>query len=415
MGNDRIRYLIFVCGRYRWRPTKRMRAAGFRMINLGTGIVIGDRRYPSDDDKARAIELNAEWDRHRRGLPAPSAASIDRNPCGSVGAAYLRALALREAERKAKGIIWTNEQRSRDDWPRAWRWIEPLFGDCDPMTVTPEQLLGLRQLVAAKVSESEAHRVIKVWRALWKKMAAFGYCDVARDPSLMFTNSAPQPRQALWTEGEAVRIIKRAWRESYKGLAALLSVAWDSQLSPVDARGLRARDMRQDPIGVWFDLARAKTGRAALATLSNRAARLIKVYLDQQAAEPVGMAPIFRNRSGAPYSKDTLGDDFRAVRALVFGDRETRQLADFRRSGAVEAVSGDAPPAKLASKMANTLSASNRLHRTYAPTRLADVRDVDEARKRGRARLREQKPDESVMAPDQKSHEAVQQKPKSLK
>jgi len=57
--------------------------------------------------------------------------------------------------------------------------MEPLFGDCAPRSVTPEDLngsakgskVGLRPLVAAKVSESEAHRVIKVWRALWKKMA----------------------------------------------------------------------------------------------------------------------------------------------------------------------------------------------------------------------------------------------------
>ena len=33
--------------------------------------------------------------------------------------------------------------------------------------------------------------------------------------------------------------------------------------------------------------------------------------------QPVGRAPLFRNRSGRPYSKDTLGDDFRAVRIMV--------------------------------------------------------------------------------------------------
>jgi len=60
------------------------------------------------------------------------------------------------------------------------------------------------------------------------------------------------------------------------------------------------------------------------------------------------MGPIFRNRSGRPYSKDTLGDDFKAVRELVFGNGETRQLADFRRSGTVEALAGDATPEKLA-------------------------------------------------------------------
>jgi hypothetical protein len=187
------------------------------------------------------------------------------------------------------------------------------------MTITPEQLLGVRELVASKVSESEAHRVIKVWRALWKKLAVFGYCDVARDPSLMFANSAPAPRQAVWSEGEAVRTIKHAWREGYYGLAAILAIAWDSQLSPVDARNLRSHDLRRDPVGMWFSLACAKTGRPALATLSRRTTRLLKAYLATQGAEPIGTAMIFRTRSGAPYRKDTLGDDFRAIRTLVFG------------------------------------------------------------------------------------------------
>jgi hypothetical protein len=336
----------------------------------------------------------------------------------------MRAVRLREAERKAKGITWTSEQRSRDDWPRAWKWIAPLFADCDPKTITPEQLigdpsrpdvLGLRPLVATKISESEAHRVIKVWRALWKKMAVFGYCEKNRDPSLMFANSAPQPRQELWREGEAVQLIKQAWRDGYYGLAACLAVAWDSQLAPIDARSIRANQMRRDPIGVWFDLARAKTGRPALATLSQRATRLLFDYLAALAAEPVGMAPIFRNRSGQPYSKDTLGDDFRAVRVRLFGEDERRQLADFRRSGSVEALAGEAPPEKLSSKMANTLSASNRLHKTYGPIILQSVREVDDARRRGRAKLREQKPAKSVTAPAEKYHNSVQQKPKPLK
>jgi hypothetical protein len=77
--------------------------------------------------------------------------------------------------------------------------------------------------------------------------------------------------------------------------------------------------------------------------------------------------------------KDTLGDDFRDLRANLLGPDERRQL-------------------KLASKMANTLSASYRLHKTYAPVQLASVRDVDAARKDGRRTLREQNPDERVTA-----------------
>jgi len=390
MGNDRIRYLVFVWGRWHWRPTKKMRAAGFRLITLDPGVVVDGKRFATADEKARAVKLNDEWDRWRRGLPEPREEGL-RYPHGSVGEAYLRVMQLREAERRSKGIEWTREQRSRDDWPRAWRWIEPLFGDCDPGTVTPEQLigdpsrsdvLGLRPLVANKVSESEAHRVIKVWRALWKKMAVFGYCDAARDPSLMFAHSAPPPQQAMWSEGEAVRLVKKAWRSGYRGLAACLAVAWDSQLSPIDARSIKANQMRQDPLGVWFDIARAKTGRPALATLSRRTARVLFLYLSALAAKPVGMAPIFRNRSGQPYSKDTLGDDFRTVRAMVFGEVEDRQLSDFRRSGSVEALAGDVLPEKLSAKMANTLAASNRLHKTYAPVVLASVRDADAARQR---------------------------------
>jgi hypothetical protein len=84
-----------------------------------------------------------------------------------------------------------------------------------------------------------------------------------------------------------------------------------------------------------------------------------------------GDAPLFRNRSGAPYSKDTLGDDFRAVRTMVFGKNDDRQLADIRRSGAVEATVGGAKVEKLAKKMAkkmaNTISASARLQKVYNP------------------------------------------------
>lgn len=396
MGQDKIRYLVFCYGRWRWQPRKVMRAAGFRSIKLSPGLVVDGRRVPSAEDKATAIRLNADWERHRLGLP-PAAAEAMAWPAGSIGEAYERIMRLREAERAARGIVWSKEQKSRDDWPRAWKWIGDLVGDCDPRTVTPEQLigdprtpgaLGLRPLVAAKVSESEAHRVIKVWRALWARASALGYCDKDRDPSFQFANSAPQPRQDVWREGEAVRLVKRAWRAGYHGLAALLAVAWDSQLSPVDARSLKASQRRRDPVGTWFETGRTKTGRKALATLSRRAEAVLDGYLATLPAEPIGVAPLFRNRSGRPYSKDTLGDDFRAVRTLVLGAAETRTLADFRRSGSVEALAGKVAPTDLSSKMANSISQSTRLQKTYAPVQLASVRDADAARQRGRTRLR---------------------------
>ena len=127
---------------------------------------------------------------------------------------------------------------------------------------------------------------------------------------------------------------------------------------------------------------RAKTNRAAKGTVSARADRILRAYMD---TKPVDVGPIFRNRAGTPYTKDQLGDDFRVVRNALFGAGETRQLADLRRSGATEALAGDAAPEKLSSKMANSLSASNRLHKTYGPVQLASVRDTDAARARGRS------------------------------
>jgi hypothetical protein len=125
-------------------------------------------------------------------------------------------MALRKAERLTKGIVWSKEQESRDDWPRAWKWLGPEFGDCDPKTIIPEHFLridhasgeasGLVARIERAVSVTERHRVIKVWRALWAKMQAMGgYCGDPTDPALSFTNSAPQPRQMIWKRREVLR------------------------------------------------------------------------------------------------------------------------------------------------------------------------------------------------------------------
>ena len=177
MGKDKIRYLLFVSGRWRWQPTRAMRARGFKLTTFGKELSAADR--------ARAIALNAEWDQVRTGAQAAPVEAQPFYPSGTVGDGYQRAVNLRASERDAKGIIWTKEHVYRDDWPRAWKWLGPLFGDCDPKTVTPEALLALRKKLTEGVSATEAHRVIKVWRALWKKLQAFGYCSAKDNDPLL--------------------------------------------------------------------------------------------------------------------------------------------------------------------------------------------------------------------------------------
>lgn len=412
VGKDKIRYLVYINGRWRWRPTKAMRDRGFAIVTLGRGgplLEANGHPAPSTADQQRAIELNRAWDQVRTNQVSAPPHPAKRYPEGSVGHAYERAMELRKAARLAKGIVWTKEQESRDDWPRAWKWLGPEFGEDDPKTIVPEHFLRVDQItgevkglvprIEREVSVAERHRVIKVWRALWSKMQAMGgYCGDKTDPALAFENNAPDPRQAVWHRREVLIHVQRAWRLGYRGLAACIAVAWDTMLSPVDARRLTPAQCARDGHGAMFFLDRAKTGRAAAATLSPWSEAILAAYVESLGFDLMADATIFRNRSGNPYSKDTLGDDFRDVRAAI-NKAETRQLQDMRRSGAVEGDAGGGSVTDQANKMANTVSASNRLRKTYNPVNVASVRRFDEARAKG-AKVLEQKPDESVTAPD---------------
>jgi hypothetical protein len=72
---------------------------------------------------------------------------------------------------------------------------------------------------------------------------------------------------------------------------------------------------------------------------------------------------------------------------MEFGAKETRTLADFRRSGAQEAFAGDAQPADVSHAIGNTIATSNMLFATCNPVNMASVRKVHEARIKGRRNL----------------------------
>jgi hypothetical protein len=182
MGHDKIRYLVYSKGRWRWQPTKAMRKHGFQNVKLSKGgPELNSSGYPAArrEDKLKAVEMNAAWDAVMLGLPAPAPQKpvmrLGVYPEGSVGDGYKRAMALRKAGRVAKGVVWTIEQEKRDSWPRSWKWLEPRFADCDPRTIEPEHFLrvgpesgepsGLVPEIEKKVSINERHMVIKVWRA----------------------------------------------------------------------------------------------------------------------------------------------------------------------------------------------------------------------------------------------------------
>lgn len=377
-------YTVRRNGRGFWEPRPHMRVLGFLSV-------------PCNLDGPHAWSMAEEWNRRWRAVqrgeaPSPAMAAADNlSPERSEEITVYPLRSLGEAFRRYRRTDeWAGKKpRTREDWWRVWRRIKPVFGDCDPRTVSLEDISAWRKMIEETVSLREAHRSIKIWRALWKVSAALGYCVRDADPSLGVRNRAAPGRSATWTEGEVARLFKRAWRDGYHGLAAVIAVAWSTQLSPGDVRTLRASQLaKESRSGAVFFTERSKTSAPVGGALSNRALAALQAYITHLGVELHGEAYIFRNRSGRPYSSDTLGDDFRDIRRPAFGEREGRTLADFRRSGAVEAIAGGAKAEELAHAMGNTLSASNALFATYVPINQATLQTVLEARRRGRAKLR---------------------------
>lgn len=397
MGKVDIPYYVVRKGRGYWQPTRSMRALGFALARCG----------PDGPDAWRiAAEWNARWQAARRGETPPPIASTPGNlspeqaeeatvyPPRSLGEAFRR---YRRTEEWRAG----KKPATRTDWWRGWKRIKPVFGDVDPRTVTLEDISAWRCAIEDAVSRREAHRALKIWRALWKVSAAMGYCVRDEDPSLVVRNRAAKGRSTVWSEGEVVRLVKAAWRAGHRGLAAAMAVMWDTHLSPVDVRTLTAGQIARGPAGTTFFTARGKTGVPVGGVLSRRTARLLDVYLATLGATLHPDAQVFRTRGladpgpkggrprpPAPYTKDRLSADFRLVRADLFGEDETRQLLDFRRSAALEAIAGGAEAEQLSHAMGNTLSASNALYETYVPPSLATVQDVARSRRYGRRKLR---------------------------
>jgi hypothetical protein len=383
----KIPYLVERASGFYWQPKAEMRAEGFLPRPLG-----------KDPERARqeALHLYEHWCRFVRGEDTAPGAAIGREqataarryPPGSVGEAFQKWISTSQwAELSPK-------TRNGEWWP-AWKLrIEPVFGRADPRTIGFDTLSAWRQAILEDSGVDTAHRTIKIWRRLWKIMAALKYCDLDKDPSVAIRNHAPPPRNQRFLHGEVLARVKAAWRLGFKGLACVIAICWDSQLSPGDVRKLRKRHMVFEAEGEprYFDLSiegRSKTGKAVIGTISRPADRLIAAYLAERGVDLLDEAFLFCNRSGAPYREDTLADDFRALMNLAF-DRDRRQLRDLRRSGAMEAAAGGVDPKALADKMGNSINTSDKLQKTYQPVDLVNVRRADEARVLGRKALRAQ-------------------------
>jgi integrase len=363
-------------------PTPKMKAMGFQPVSLG---------LHGPEAKAIAYQWEARYQRARRGEdPTPG----QFYPPDSVGDGFARFKRSNEWKRKPP--------RTKEDWERGWRMIEPVFGRDAPSTITFEHLdLWYSRLCSLK-GEGEAGRAMKTWRALYKVLASMKLCVAGQDPSLSIRKKAVAGRTETWREYEIVRLVKDAWRNGYCGLACIIAVAWDTGFSPVDARTLTPSQAVTSGQDMAFLIQRGKTGEPAIGTLSRRAQRLVEAYVRSMPYDLHDDAPIFRTkgyaptakggrpRNSVPYTKDSLVSDFADARKRVFGSDDKRRLMDARRSGAVEANAGGASVESLAAKMGNSIDENKKLQATYMPVNIAAVRAADDARRIGRKKLGEE-------------------------
>jgi hypothetical protein len=392
MVTVRIRQYRLYGKRGFWCPNAAQRAVGFTSVPCGDDGPDAWRIAEDMNHKWKAVQrgdmLSPALARTERKLTAEEADNLVVYKRGSLGYAFKQ---FRQTS------VWTHDkaERTREDWWRGWKYIGPVFGSKDPRTVTLAMISAFRDAVQARHGVREAHRVIKIWRALWQVNAAGHFCDPNRDPSRGFANRAAEGRNVYWLEAEAVALSDRAWQMGFHGLAALIRVLWDSSMSPVDVRTLRASQMAISVDGAFFFTERAKTSKPVGGILRPDTVLRLTDYIERLGVTLAPDAFVFRNRSGAPYSKDTLGDDFHDVRRDLYGVEETRTLADFRRSGATEAVAGNASPAALAHALGNSLDRCHALFKTYCPVSLPSLREVQAAREIGAKRLARSKIDEA--------------------
>lgn len=365
-----------------WQPTAKMQKAGFLARPLGRD----DLR-----SQAEALRLYQEWLGYMRGAEAPATLTMDGSaketaevarkwPRGSIGAAFVEFMRTPEWARLASST------RNREILP-SWSYIREAWGDCDPNRMTLSLLSEWRQEIIADKGLGVAHKVLKEWRRHWKVMRALRYVSV-EDPSIKIRNNAPPPRWQTWSEGEVVRLVKRAIRLGDLRMAAIIAATWDTQFQPGDVRTLQWRHVSSAGGRYIFDKSvdgREKTGAAVIGTLAPRSHRVLDAYLKTR---PV-MTPnafLFPLASGRLPTITELSKAFRVLVEGAFpGDK--RQLRDMRRSGTVEAFAGGASTADVGMKMANSIGRSNALFKTYNPVDIASVQRADKARLEGR-RLR---------------------------
>lgn len=364
-------------GRGYWCPTPAMKEQfGFENVPLGPD---------GHEARSQALRWEARYQEARLG-EKPQA-----YPYGTIGWAFDQVRGLEGWKIKGGG--------TREEWERAWRVIEPFFGELPPRKVTLQMVDGWYYAILREHGIDLAWRAMKVWRGLWGYMASMRLCRADEDPASKIRRDSQNSRTEYWTDKEIDLLIEGAVKLNMLAVACIISIAWDTIFQPGDARTLRRKELFVVGDDWVIDRGRIKNGTKVLGHLKARSRHLLESYLRSLGFSLDPDSQIFRTRGSrstskggrpqapAPYTKNTLAKDFRTLRTIVFGPNEKRKLMDLRRSGTMEAVAGNATAEQIGQTLGNDFKNSKKLQTTYAPNHLASVKQVEAARRRGRKLL----------------------------
>ena len=168
---------------------------------------------------------------------------------------------------------------------------------------------------------------------------------------------------------------------------AALAVMWETQLSPGDVRALTGSQRAETRKDGLLHRAR-KTGQPGRGQSSARAPGSSWRHTSKSSGSRSWPTRRVQEPLRRPLPEERLRRRLPRGARGEFGPAERRQMLDFRRSGAVEAIVGEATPPNSRTRWRTPSSTSNALFKTYVPVQEATIVQVTEARRKGRQRLR---------------------------
>ena len=377
MTRVKLRYTVKKRGKLFWQPTPEMRACGFQPKALGED---------GPAAQAEALRLYQSW------LKAKAErGKVTAYPPGTFGAYWDR---IRGTADKPSEWWRKKGKRTREDYERAWAYVDawrpspeaPTLSRTVITQISTEVCEQFYRHVETTAGPRERWRAIKALKVLLADAVVRLRLPYA-SPAAKLTNPQPKGRSAIWLYAEIDAHARKAQALGYAGLSLGLRLAWETMFSPVDIWTLAKGRMKRDGEGWYVHRQRTKTEKEAFAAISDGLAEDLLAYMAAQPFEYTDETPILRQRNGNAYrSKDTFGDDFRAVRRAINPD-EKRQLLDIRRSANVEADAAGADKRTMGELLANGLADSAFLDETYTPPTVTKAREVAAQRLQGRLKL----------------------------